>query len=632
VSPIVASLLLLATSCESNKTTGVLDERPPARVDDLEVATFRGGGAQFLWTAPGDDGIEGIASRYEFRYARFPIADLTWEAATVIPSPPHPGSPQAAEVFVATGLPAGEWHFALRAADEVPNWSAISNVVTGTVVVPDTIAPSAANDLRTSDPGSARVTLSWTATGDDETSGRAASYDLRYALATISDETWDAAEQAEGEPVPGEPGSEESFTATDLASETTYFFALRVVDDWANASALSNVVWATTAVDTIPPGAVADLRATFETTRRVCLAWTAPGSDGSIGEPASAYDLRYATTPITEATWGEATTVSALPAPGPAGSEEFFVVTGLDPATDYSFALRTRDGAGYESDLSNVAAGPTGASPLRLTFSSGHGGRYPAWSPEDHAILYSAGTIGFEQIHELSFRTGRLQEMTEFYDGTLLGSAWSPDGTRIAFTGRGNDQVGALWVMRDVQYATAEPIVTAEGDNFISSPAWSPDGSHLAYTDAFIPPTASSIWVVPAAGGARRLLVEGQSTRNGGASWSPDGSRIAFSSNRTGKSKIWLIEASGGTPTQLTVDDAQDADPEWSPDGSHIAFTSDRSGNSDIWIMSSTGENPVQIVSNPAEDAGPSWSPDGREISFTSDRSGLEDIWVVAVP
>lgn len=92
-----------------------------------------------------------------------------------------------------------------------------------------------------------RVTLSWTATGDNGTTGTAASYDLRFRTTNIgNDADFLAANQAAGEPAPKVAGSPESFVLTGLSPNTTYYIALKVTDDSGNTSLLSNVISVTT--------------------------------------------------------------------------------------------------------------------------------------------------------------------------------------------------------------------------------------------------------------------------------------------------------------------------------------------------------------------------------------------------
>jgi len=79
------------------------------------------------------------------------------------------------------------------------------------------------------------------------------------------------------------------------------------------------------------------------------------------------------------------------------------------------------------------------------------------------------------------------------------------------------------------------------------------------------------------------------------------------------------------TLTRLTFDPGLQAEPTWSPDWRLIAYSSDRAGNFDIWVQQADGSNPVQVTKNPAHDWQPDWSPDGRQIVFRSerDRGGL---------
>lgn len=89
------------------------------------------------------------------------------------------------------------------------------------------------------------VTLEWTATGDDGTSGTALEYDVRYSTNPITESNWESALLVFGEPDPQPSGSAEKFTVQGLASGTTYYFAIRV-SDGLNWSPLSNVVQAGT--------------------------------------------------------------------------------------------------------------------------------------------------------------------------------------------------------------------------------------------------------------------------------------------------------------------------------------------------------------------------------------------------
>ncbi len=115
-------------------------------------------------------------------------------------------------------------------------------------------------------------------------------------------------------------------------------------------------------IDTTPPAAVNDLVAIRPSWNNVTLAWTAPGNDGRTGIAAQ-YDIRYSTSPLTDAIWPYAAQATGEPPPRPAGSADTFVVTGLAPVTTYYFALKTADDKGNWSAKSIIASAPTTAVP-----------------------------------------------------------------------------------------------------------------------------------------------------------------------------------------------------------------------------------------------------------------------------
>ena len=106
--------------------------------------------------------------------------------------------------------------------------------------------------------------------------------------------------------------------------------------------------------------------------------------------------------------------------------------------------------------------------------------------------------------------------------------------------------------------------------------------------------------------------------------------KIAFSSNRDGNQEIYVMNADGTNPINLTNNPANDLDPFASPDGTKIAFSSNRDGDDEIYVMNADGTNPVNLTNNLADDRGrPIWSPDGTQIFFSSNRDGNQEIYVM---
>jgi len=86
------------------------------------------------------------------------------------------------------------------------------------------------------------VTLEWSAPGDDSLTGRATRYALRYKIVPFSEASFLASIAIPGVPAPKPAGQVERHTVSGLTPGTTYYFALKTVDDAGNWSRMSNVV------------------------------------------------------------------------------------------------------------------------------------------------------------------------------------------------------------------------------------------------------------------------------------------------------------------------------------------------------------------------------------------------------
>lgn len=85
------------------------------------------------WIAPGDDGNVGRAAEYDVRVSDMPITALNWDSATQMWGEPVPSVSGTAQQYTVEGLePGTEYFFAIKTADEVQNWSLLSNVISYT--------------------------------------------------------------------------------------------------------------------------------------------------------------------------------------------------------------------------------------------------------------------------------------------------------------------------------------------------------------------------------------------------------------------------------------------------------------------------------------------------------------------
>ena len=139
-----------------------------------------------------------------------------------------------------------------------------------------------------------------------------------------------------------------------------------------------------------------------------------------------------------------------------------------------------------------------------------------------------------------------------------------------------------------VSVAAAAKRPIAETDlyafRWIASPQISPDGAKIVYTlvtvNAKHDNYETSLWIVPASGGAARPLTA--ATRDSSARWSPDGRTLAFlrapeQKDKDGKpqpAQIYLLSMDGGEARPLTDIPKGAGGLAWAPDGQSIAFLS----------------------------------------------------------
>ena len=200
--------------------------------------------------------------------------------------------------------------------------------------------------------------------------------------------------------------------------------------------------------------------------------------------------------------------------------------------------------------------------------------------------------------------------------------ACSPDGTQIAYIAIVGTSNGAV------------AVIDANGENFhyvsgqqhaASAPAWSPDGTRLAWSQhngqrrEIVVSDADVVNQYTELTGVRDPntgnFADGDNIQ---PEWSPDGKKIAFASDRDGDYDIYTINVTTHVIKQLTNSPGPDTDPSWAPGGGRIAFARFSNGNTDVWVMRSDGSNPVDVTaSSAATDWEPSWSPDGVKIAFT---------------
>ncbi len=111
----------------------------------------------------------------------------------------------------------------------------------GTLETTDTTRPAKVTDLAIDGVVAGMIHFSWTATGDDGVYGKATYYDLRSAPDSSTLQNWGGAIQIQGEPVPSIHGTHETAVIPNTFTLPRYF-AIKVSDESANTSSISNIV------------------------------------------------------------------------------------------------------------------------------------------------------------------------------------------------------------------------------------------------------------------------------------------------------------------------------------------------------------------------------------------------------
>jgi len=188
---------------------------------------------------------------------------------------------------------------------------------------------------------------------------------------------------------------------------------------------------------------------------------------------------------------------------------------------------------------------------------------------------------------------------------------WSRDGKYLLF-----NRDGKIFKIPVTGGGEPELINTGFAVKCNNDHGISPDGSQLAISDQSKGEGKSLIYIVPVTGGTpKQITPVGPSYWHG---WSPDGKTLAYCAERNGNFDVYTVPVDGGTETRLTSAPGLDDGPEYSPDGKYIYFNSERTGTMQIWRMNADGSDQKQVTSDEFNNWFAHPSPDGKWIVFLS--------------
>lgn len=258
--------------------------------------------------------------------------------------------------------------------------------------------------------------------------------------------------------------------------------------------------------------------------------------------------------------------------------------------------------------------------------------RTPAFSPDGKTLVFARfSSSEVSELYRLSLSrdltpTGEPVRLT-FENRRSFAPAWSFDGSRIVFVS-GHQHHPNLYRLSFPGLARMELLPIGSRGAYLYDPTLSSRGD-LAYSERI---SDVNIWELELSGPEKRASAPapliGSTFLDHMPQFSPDGNKIAFVSYRSGDAEIWVCNADGSNPFQLTSFGGPDCShPDWSPGSSEIAFFSTQAGQREIYVIDVATGKTRRLTANPANDEEPSWSQDGKWIYFGSNRDGESRVW-----
>ncbi|MBC8170854.1 MAG: PD40 domain-containing protein [Anaerolineae bacterium] len=220
-------------------------------------------------------------------------------------------------------------------------------------------------------------------------------------------------------------------------------------------------------------------------------------------------------------------------------------------------------------------------------------------------------------------------------DSSASWAAWSPDGSKIAFTLGDSEPIDAddanenpqsdIYTM-NLDASELTRITFMDGAE--TNAAWSPDSSKLVFTGMV--DGNQEIFLLDLTGGEPQRITTTPDVLETGAAWSPDGSQLAYTAMQDEASDIWIMNADGSNPHALTTNGSSGS-PAWSPDGTRIVFNTFIDESTGIYTMNADGTDVQRVINSGDLEAYPVYSADGESILFSSWASGAAEIYRIPI-
>jgi Tol biopolymer transport system component len=272
----------------------------------------------------------------------------------------------------------------------------------------------------------------------------------------------------------------------------------------------------------------------------------------------------------------------------------------------------------YSMQVTGVAdqAGNAFASPLALTFTTGSEAApsddiQPAWNREVNSIVYASNSYGSFDIFQTSLDDTALVRLTAL-PGDELHPSVSRDGSRLVFQYR---EPGGRWhIMVQRLDGTGDSVTLTAGNFNNQQPVFSNTISNqLTFVSDRVDPPG--LFLMNSDGTNLREVDRLFGSEQTSPAFHPLlDTQLLFASGRAGSLDIWrkTVSAIDGSSINLNLTGgslSRETSPVFSADASYILFISDYSGVNELWLADADGAFPRQVTYFDSDVADPALSP-----------------------
>jgi len=262
-------------------------------------------------------------------------------------------------------------------------------------------------------------------------------------------------------------------------------------------------------------------------------------------------------------------------------------------------------------------------SPSTFVITSG-----PAWSPDGKqiaALSEENGSTPYQQVVIVGVADGRVRSIDNVRWAQIGRVSWVHDGNSLVVTSADQESPGAqVW---QISYPSGQSKRITKDLTDYQQLTLSRDSRQII---AIQHERQANLWIAPAGDETKAVQVtSGNSDGLDGLSVAPDG-RISYSVFANGDQNLWMIDADGKNPRQLTNTHGINRTPIVSPSSKYLVFASDRSGSMHLWRVDIDGSHPVELTRG-VNDAYPQITADGKWVVYRSYNNGRSNLFRVSI-